>query len=53
MVDKSSVNYRPATVSGKSCGTCSMFRSPHACTLVKGVIQPADTCDEWEAKDDG
>ena len=36
-----------------SCGTCSMFRNhgnPGTCTLVKGNIYRADTCDHWEKK---
>jgi hypothetical protein len=57
-VSKRSVNYRPAEgddvdrKSGKfrRCGTCSMFRSPNRCTLVRGLIHSDDVCDRWEAK---
>jgi len=49
---KAQVNYRKAT--GKHCcGNCTMFRlhppdfESGACTLVKGIIDEADVCDEW------
>jgi 8-oxo-dGTP pyrophosphatase MutT (NUDIX family) len=46
-VSKASVNYREATDPKKRCDTCTMFRSPHGCTLVTGTIEPGDTCDRW------
>ena len=54
-VTKSSVNYRHGS-SEKHCGNCTMIRlmppdfETHKCTLVKGIINPDDVCDEWEAK---
>jgi SPP1 gp7 family putative phage head morphogenesis protein len=47
-VSKNSVRYRAATDPDRSCGTCSMY-DDHACSLVAGVIDPADVCDRWEA----
>jgi hypothetical protein len=49
-LSKTQVHYRDATDTGRRCGTCSMFRDPHACTLVKGLIQPDGVCDRWDAK---
>jgi NADH:ubiquinone oxidoreductase subunit len=49
-LSKQEVNYRAATETGRRCGTCSMFRGPNSCTLVKGVISPGDVCDRWAAK---
>jgi hypothetical protein len=49
-VSKESVNYRRSTEPGRSCGTCSMFRDPHSCTLVAGTILHIDVCDEWEPR---
>lgn len=49
---KAQVNYRKATGS-KRCGNCTMITlkppdfESHGCTLVKGLIEPDDTCDEW------
>lgn len=51
--DKSSVNYRKATDSAKSCHTCRYSFGPkddRRCKRVKGQIYPDDTCDLWEAK---
>jgi broad specificity phosphatase PhoE len=45
-VSKPSVNYRKAT-GPKKCGACDMFEAPDDCSLVKGEIDPRDTCDEW------
>lgn len=49
---KDQVNYRPS--SGRErCGNCTMIRlnppdfESHGCTLVKGLIDPDDVCDEW------
>jgi hypothetical protein len=47
-VAKASVDYRPAE-GERRCGVCSMFREPRSCTLVRGDIDPAFTCDRWEA----
>lgn len=54
-VSKESVHYRTGTPL-KNCGNCSMFRlrgpdfETGACTLVKGIIDKNDVCDEWEAE---
>jgi 8-oxo-dGTP pyrophosphatase MutT (NUDIX family) len=48
MVSKESVDYRPAETLEERCGTCSMFREPNSCTLVLGIIQRDDVCDEWD-----
>jgi hypothetical protein len=47
---KQEAHYRDATEPGRRCGTCSMFRAPNSCTLVKGLIAPGDVCDKWAAK---
>ena len=49
-LSKAQTHYRDATVPGRNCGTCVMFRPPHACTLVKGIISPDDVCDRWAGK---
>jgi 8-oxo-dGTP diphosphatase len=56
--DKDEVNYRKAT--GKErCGNCVMFRlhppdfESGACTLVRGLINEDDTCDEWYPEEKG
>lgn len=49
---KDQVNYRRAT-GRHHCGNCVMFRlhppdfESGACTLVRGLIDEADVCDEW------
>jgi 8-oxo-dGTP pyrophosphatase MutT (NUDIX family) len=48
-VSRASVHYRPAKYKAKSCGTCVMFHD-YLCDLVRGPIEPSDTCDAWEAK---
>lgn len=47
-VSKVSVSYRPGSVP-QHCGNCSMYRD-HACTLVRGVIDPSFVCKKWEAQ---
>lgn len=47
---KAGTNYRPSGDPARRCGTCSMFRPPDACTLVRGVIRRDAVCDEWERK---
>lgn len=49
-VSKASVNYRQADNPHRSCGTCSMFRAPGACTLVEGIISPDALCNEWDPR---
>ncbi len=46
-LSKASVNYQDSTAPGRNCGTCSMFRAPNGCTLVKGKISRDDVCDRW------
>jgi SPP1 gp7 family putative phage head morphogenesis protein len=48
-VSKNSVRYRAAADPARSCGTCSMY-DDHTCSLVAGVIDPADVCDRWEPR---
>lgn len=43
---KVSVHYRDGTTK-RHCGNCTMFRAPHACTLVKGEIRRDGVCDRW------
>jgi hypothetical protein len=37
-------------VKGENCIGCALFRSPAACTLVKGRISPNGYCIAWAAK---
>jgi len=50
-VSKASVNYRQAT-GRRRCGNCDMFHpaTPYVgdCDLVRGVIESADLCNEWD-----
>jgi len=51
--DKTSVNYRRASDDVKRCGTCRYSYGPlgdRQCRLVKGLINPYDTCDLWEPR---
>jgi hypothetical protein len=48
-VSKESVDYGPGHATRK-CGQCSMFREPHACTLVRGWIDEDAWCKEFERK---
>jgi SPP1 gp7 family putative phage head morphogenesis protein len=53
-VTKESVHYRAATLPGRACKTCVMFRGngpAGTCDLVKGTILPDDTCDRWAPLD--
>lgn len=52
-LSKGQVRYRAASNPKRKCGTCDMFRAPSGCTLVKGIIRPADVCDRWAAADAG
>ena len=51
---KGETYYRVADDPALSCATCRYFQ-PRAgvangtCALVKGIIEPEDTCDLWEA----
>lgn len=44
-VSKESVNYRHGTAA-EHCGNCAMY-SENTCDLVRGQIEPLDTCDRW------
>jgi hypothetical protein len=50
---KSSVNYRRSRSDSERCGTCRYAYGAigeRRCRIVKGFINPYDTCDEWEQK---
>ncbi len=47
--DKSSVNYRHAT-GEHNCGNCRYMLPDGHCRRVKGMVDPTDVCDVWEAK---
>ena len=46
-ISKSEAGYKHAA-GVKQCKSCNMFRRPHSCTLVVGVIRPDDTCRYFE-----
>ncbi len=51
---KAEVYYRVAEDPAQSCGVCRYFRKRAnydngACVIVRGLIEPEDTCDLWEA----
>lgn len=48
---KTEVKYQDSPKGEKRCGLCSMFRSPHRCTLVKGFILRQGYCVEFEWKE--
>ena len=51
--DRSSVNYRRAADDVHRCGRCRYSYGPmgeRRCHIVKGFINPYDTCDLWQAK---
>jgi hypothetical protein len=35
---------------GKKCAGCSLFKAPHSCAIVKGVISPTGYCIAWSKK---
>lgn len=45
-------NYRKATDTARSCGTCSFFRAG-VCTMFDAKVDSSMVCDEWEAKPKG
>lgn len=47
--DKSSVNYRRGTAA-RNCGNCRFMLADGHCRKVKGMVEPDDVCDLWEAK---
>jgi hypothetical protein len=44
---KTAANYRKGDLE-HHCAICTMFRPPHDCLSVEGVIQPADLCDYFK-----
>lgn len=51
--DRSSVNYRRASTDAERCGTCRYSYGPtgeRRCRVVRGLINPFDTCDLWELR---
>ena len=46
---KATARYRPGTAA-RHCGICTMFRPPHSCISVTGVIDKADLCDYFKRK---
>ncbi len=46
-ITKSEADYGRGTWHRK-CSLCTMFRVPHSCTLVLGVIEPDDVCKYFE-----
>lgn len=49
LMAKSEADYRKGTPE-EHCGKCKMFKAPHACTLIEGIIQSTDICDYYEEK---
>jgi hypothetical protein len=54
-VTKDAAGYRAAELpASRSCRTCLAFMPiQRRCSTVAGIISAEDTCDEWEARDDG
>jgi hypothetical protein len=51
MISKTEASYTAKSKRVEHCGSCSMFRKPAACTLVKGEILPEGWCKHWEPRD--
>jgi hypothetical protein len=49
-ISKAKANYREGTPK-EHCSICTMWRGPHSCTAVSGVIYAADTCDLFEKRE--
>ena len=47
---KAEAAYRDRPKANEYCYRCTMFRSPHACTLVKGHIDPRGWCKHYSKK---
>ena len=45
-----SIKYRDRPMYDQRCGLCTMFRSPHTCTAVAGVISPQGWCKIFKRK---
>jgi hypothetical protein len=46
---KAEADYRDGTPD-EHCGRCTMFRPPHSCTAVDGVIHSYGVCDYFKDK---
>ena len=46
---KKGADYRQGS-DKKRCGNCTMFRPPHDCTAVKGIISKWAVCDYFKRK---
>ena len=44
------VAYQDSPRQTERCGRCSMYRTPHKCTLVRGEISPMGWCKRFERK---
>lgn len=51
-ISKPAVNYRQTEDQAQMCANCKNFRDPNRCELVAGEIDPADTCDLFEAAEE-
>lgn len=51
-VSKHKARYREGS-SDQHCAVCTMYREPHSCTKVEGIIYPNDLCDYFERKPEG
>lgn len=47
---KATYAYVDHPVSGKMCSTCSLFKAPNACQVVKGKISPKGYCKIYAPK---
>jgi len=50
MKTKDEVDYNVATDAATSCGVCSSFVAPAACSIVKGAISDKGTCTDFSPK---
>lgn len=46
---KAEADYKVDPKGGSLCGGCAHFDKPHACDIVKGSINPEDSCKYYEA----
>jgi hypothetical protein len=50
---KAEADYKVDPKGGSLCGNCAHFDKPHACDIVKGNINPEDSCKYYEAMEKG
>ena len=50
---KAEADYKVDPKGGSLCGACAHFDKPHACDIVKGNINPEDSCKYYEAMKKG